>query len=224
MKPTDSIDERQSIFDQAKAVAQAIHNTFGKNCEVVIHDLSDYNNSLIYMAGNVTNRDLGAPITDMVVKELKNEGDNAKDSYNYRTTSQDGRVLKSSSVYLRDMTGHIIGCLCINFDITAFLDAHSLLTEFSHFTEDEEEKKETFASSVSDTVNAMVEEALNHFGKMPPTMNKQEKVHLVHILDRQGLFMIKGAVGQLAKILGVSKFTIYNYLQEVRTDQELRVL
>lgn len=219
------MDEHQRIFEQAKRTATAIHETFGKNCEVVIHDLADLDRSLIFMAGNITGREPGAPITDMVVKELNRDGHLARDSHNYRTTTQDGRIVKSSSVYLRDIEGSIIGCLCINFDITRFLEAQSLLTAFTAFSEQEDaDKRETFAASVGDTVDAMVEEAIRAMGRRPPTMTKQEKVQLVQSLDRQGFFMIKGAVEQLARILGVSKFTIYNYLQEGRTDQEMRVL
>jgi len=84
---------KQSIFDLLKQLADAVVTTFGSNCEVAIHDLSTLKHSLIYLAGNVTKRKLGAPITDMVVSALIKEGRQVKDRYGYETIMDDGREL-----------------------------------------------------------------------------------------------------------------------------------
>ena len=47
-------------------------------------------------------------------------------------------------------------------------------------------------------------------------MNSDEKIRLVRILETKGAFQIKGMVGQVALRLGVSNFTIYNYLKKIR--------
>ena len=47
-------------------------------------------------------------------------------------------------------------------------------------------------------------------------MDKAEKSDLIRKLDRAGVFMIKGSVEYLAKVFGVSRYTIYSYLKEVR--------
>ena len=39
------------------------------------------------------------------------------------------------------------------------------------------------------------------------------------ILEQKGAFQIKGLVGQVALRLGVSNFTIYNYLKKIRATQ-----
>lgn len=54
-------------------------------------------------------------------------------------------------------------------------------------------------------------------GKQPATMPKDEKVYLMQSLEFHGAFFIRGAVEFVAKTLGVSKFTVYNYLKEVRS-------
>lgn len=207
------------IFEQATRLATAVQHTFGQCCEAVVHDFSNLDSSLIFMAGNVTGRTTGAPITDMVLKELRRDGDGVRDTHGYRTTSRDGRVLKSSSIYLRDDLGRVIGCMCINVDITGFLNTLSLLEELTTIEKiQEDERSETFATSVVETVGSMVEEAIASRGKQAPDMSKQEKVQLVEHLERQGVFLIKGSVGEVASYLGVSKFTVYNYLQEVRNN------
>jgi len=49
-------------------------------------------------------------------------------------------------------------------------------------------------------------------------MGRGDKIEIVRQLEDQGVFLIKGAVKFIAKKLNVSKFTIYNYLDQVRTE------
>jgi len=39
-------------------------------------------------------------------------------------------------------------------------------------------------------------------------------------LDKKGVFLVKGSVEQVASVLGVSRYTIYNYLEETRFKQQ----
>ena len=50
-------------------------------------------------------------------------------------------------------------------------------------------------------------------------LTKDEKVQIVNKLDRQGAFLIKGAIDYVAKVLCVSRYTIYNYLDEIRVEK-----
>ena len=47
-------------------------------------------------------------------------------------------------------------------------------------------------------------------------MTTNEKVKLVKSLEDKGAFQIKGVVNQVAIRLGVSNFTVYNYLKKIR--------
>jgi predicted transcriptional regulator YheO len=47
-------------------------------------------------------------------------------------------------------------------------------------------------------------------------MQKEDNLRVVENFDEKGGFMIKGAVDQLAHKLNVSRFTIYNYLDEIK--------
>jgi predicted transcriptional regulator YheO len=46
-------------------------------------------------------------------------------------------------------------------------------------------------------------------------MARAQKVRVVHDLERRGIFLIKGAVDEVARLLGVSRYTVYNYRKEV---------
>ncbi|MGD8251508.1 MAG: helix-turn-helix transcriptional regulator [Desulfobacterales bacterium] len=209
---------KAGMFDNLKRIASTLVQTFGRNCEVAIHDFDLLPHSLIYIEGDVTNRKPGAPITDLVLRELRSGKGRIEDIPNYRTISNEGRTLKSSTTFLFDDGGKVSGAFCINFDITDYLNAMSVLDEFTTTADpNEDPRDETFATSLGETMASLMEESIRKLGKQPATMTREEKVKLVQSLEFQGAFMIRGAVEHVAKAMGVSKFTVYNYLKEVRS-------
>ena len=206
------------LFQSLKQIADAITMTFGRNCEVAIHDISNLRRSLCYVSGNITGRSIGAPATDLLVKEIQKNGHQIRDMYNYKTTTKNGRAVKSTTIFLRDPGEKVTAALCINFDTTDIFNAMQALSPFLHTNEDEGHGiKETFASSVPETVEALFNQAVLEIGKQPATMSTKEKLELTDLLEQSGAFQLKGAVQQIAALTGVSKFTIYNYLKKIRT-------
>jgi predicted transcriptional regulator YheO len=54
-------------------------------------------------------------------------------------------------------------------------------------------------------------------------MKKAHKVAVARDLAQRGFFAIREAVDVIAQRLDVSRYTIYNYLNELASDQEPRV-
>lgn len=209
---------KSELFANLKRVASVLVQTFGRNCEVAIHDFDLLPNSLIHIEGNVTKRKPGAPITDLVLRALRSEKKLVQDFTNYRTISNEGHALKSSTTFLFDDRGEVIGAFCINFDMTDHLNALGMLEEFTHTTDPGEESgEEPFATSLGETMESIMEMSIRKSGKQPATMTREEKIQLVQNLESQGAFLIRGAVEHVARAMGVSKFTIYNYLKEIRS-------
>lgn len=216
------MDEKKAIFKMLRQMADAITKTMGRNCEVAVHDFADLTKSLVYLAGNVTGRKVGAPITDLVIKALHRKGKKIKDRYNYKTTTRDGRSIKSSTIFIRDSAGDVIGAFCINIDTTELLNASHVIEEIVKTVDlNAHDDRETFAATVGETIEALFEQAVAIVGKQPATMVTAEKIRLVEVLESKGAFQIKGAVDQVAILVGVSKYTIYNYLQKVRAAQAI---
>lgn len=201
--------------------AIAVH--FGKNCEVVLHDLSRVESSLVAMANNVTGRALGAPITNFVLEILQKEGNNAEDKIGYLSKTRDGKNLKSSTIFIRD-NGKVVGTLCINYCVDDYLMAKNILENFCRESDAGKEKEvldaadhsEYFANNVEEFVEHIIEEVLQQEGRNLQYLDKQDRVDLVRRLDEKGVFLVKGAIELVAARLGASKYTIYNYVDEVR--------
>ena len=217
------MNEKECTLNVLKQVADAVIKTFGRNCEVAVHDLSNLSKSLIYIVGNVTKREPGAPITDMALKALSKEGREIKNRYDYKTITNDGRELKSTTIFIRNSEGDPIAAFCINFDSTDYLNIIRSLEVFTKTSDSKQshELTETFALSINETIDALFEHAVSEIGKQPPTMSTDEKMRVVKTLEREGTFKIKGAVNQVALKLGVSNFTVYNYLKKIRAAQAI---
>ncbi len=217
------VTEKEQVFTTLKQLADLMTQMFGDNCEIAIHDLTTQHMQLIHITGNVTRREPGAPVTDVVAKHLIQEGNGVTDRHCFMTLTDDGRELKSSTSYLRDSKGDVIAAFCINFNTTDHHNAIQLLESFVNRggagktapgTADDTPEKMSF--SINNTVDSLFEQAVAEIGKRPASMNTDEKIRLVKLLEKKGAFQIRGVVSQVALRLGVSNFTIYNYLKKIR--------
>lgn len=214
--------ESQNIFDQACRTADTLVAMFGQRCEVAVHDFCNLEESLIYLKGNLTNRKKGAPITDLVLQELKKDDHEIADITNYETILKTGSVLKSSTIFLRDSTNRVIGALCINYDISLLIQISGEIEDLLKFNKSEQ-KTENFYSSVHEVLEDMVNTVLKDFAKAQTLLDMEEKIECVSKLEEKGAFFIKGSVEYLSEVLGVSKFTIYNYLKKIREEKEYSI-
>src|ERR1700761_8640427 len=95
------VSEADRIFATLRPVISGITETFGRNCEVVLHDFRRPDGTIVGISGNVTNRHVGGSVSQIGMAIIS-EGDAAQDQYSYITRTPDGRVLKSVTITLRD--------------------------------------------------------------------------------------------------------------------------
>ena len=190
-----------------EAVAQIIpslRQMLGPRYEVILHDLSHVENSIVMLEGDVTHRKIGGPATDYLLKLLREGGDGAANSINYKNTLPDGRVLRSSTIFIRDEAGKIIGSLCFNQDLTDYVVARNLLEEVTSFgSPADEAPKETFAQDISEVMESVVDTEVSLFQKPVAYMQKEDKLTIVARLEQKGIFAVKNAVEYVAECLGV---------------------
>jgi predicted transcriptional regulator YheO len=210
------------IISRFSIVVDAIAKTFGSTCEVVLHDLRQLDKSVIKIEhGHITGRHIGSSITDLALKNLKKTMVNDV-LINYPTTTKGGRNLKSTTVLIRNKKDIPIAALCINIDITNLQIADSIINELCLINTRKEEITETFEKDVESTINSIINNALAVHHIPLPIVQKEDRMKIVAKLDEQGVFLIKGALKIAANKLNVSKYAIYNYLDQIkRTDQKI---
>jgi predicted transcriptional regulator YheO len=208
-------------LETLKRIAKGIAGVFGNRCEVVIHDFTDITQSVIHIAGNVTNRQVGAPITSTLARMVDEFGDEVPDRVAYKITTEEGKVLRCASIFLRDEAGRLEGCLAINFDVSDFMFFQQAFSDFTFLSVTncsgpDEESLVQFSKKPSASMESIIDTTIAQEGKLPAMMDKKQKKAIVRKLDKAGVFAVKGSVNYLARALGASRYTIYNYLKEVR--------
>ncbi|SFM14677.1 helix-turn-helix transcriptional regulator [Pelosinus propionicus] len=196
----------------------------GDNAEIVLHDLTDNEHSIIAIENShVTDRTIGAPITMFALNKLKEmEHTDQSSILNYKGTSRKGVPLRSSSFIIRDTQDRPIGMLCINIDISDYIRAEETLKKLSFIPELHTIKKplhdlhENFPNSVSDLVSDAIKEVLGDETITPSKrLSIAEKIKIVDHLSKKGLFLVKGAISEVATQLATSEVTIYRYINKI---------
>ena len=195
-------------------VVKGIAMQFGDRCEVVLHDLTrPYNSTIVAIEnGHVTGRNIGDPGTNLGLEILRGTADE-HNRYNYVTQTKDGRLLRSTSIYIKNKAGKPIGAICMNFDISDLMMAEKAIQSLTSVGL-APTVKESFVSNVSDLLDALIQEVQEQIGKPVALMSKEDKIEAIRLLDRKGAFLIKKSGEKVCGYLNISKYTLYSYLDE----------
>jgi len=203
-----------AVLSALLPVIDGLAATFGPTCEVVLHDYRRGEQSVMAVSGAVTGRKVGGALSAIGLAVLAH-GDAAANDINYVTRTPDGRIVKSSTMPLRDSAGHVFGALCVNVDVTALRQAGDLLTALAG-TPPAQLPVTTFSNDFDEVVDSLIRaEEMTH-GKPVGSLSRPERLILLRALDRRGVFTVRNAVLRLAERLGVSRSGLYADLADSR--------
>ena len=211
----------------------------GPTTEIVLHDTSDLSRSIVALAnGQITGRSVGGPATDLVLKILQNREYLERDFLaNYLAESSTGGTFRSSTLFIRDADSAVIGMLCLNIDDSRLVEARDLLSMLTSTTgllkgtgepagdaQSPRDPSVVAASRPTERLSPNVDDlTLGSVARIvaaqpvePQRMTQDEKVGVVRELERAGVFLLKGAVAQVAGALSISEPTVYRYVKQVR--------
>ena len=125
MENTSTIltEKDKAILNSYLSVADGVAEFWGENCEVVVHNLSRLDSSVMKIInGHLSGRQAGAPITEVTLsfvnKMMANPG---MRHVTYFAKNKRGDTFKASISAIEGENGNIIGLFCINFYLTASL-------------------------------------------------------------------------------------------------------
>ena len=212
---------KQSEIDFCTRMAHALAAQFGTNCEIVVHDLTcpDPEHSIVAIEhGDVTGRKLGDGPSHIVLETLHADSSKLQDRLAYLTRTKDGKILKSTTVYIRDENGKVTGIFAINYDVTMMIAMEHTLHSFTT-SETGDEEPQPISRNVSDLLDELIEQSIRIVGKPVALMNKEDKVKAVRFLNESGALLITKSGPKICEIFGISKFTLYSYLDEIKNQK-----
>lgn len=224
-RPRRSIDGERliAIFSQ---IIEPLGRALPASTEVVLHDLSLLPNSIVALHGDVTGRRVGDPATNILLRKLVNGSLQGEEAY--ETVLPDGRRIRSTTIVIHDVSGSPVAALCINTDLSTWVSLQHLtnamvggLTAAIHVPAPAQLSvqgtpvQETFVKNVEDLSKHLIQEAIGSAGIPVELMKKRHKLGVVKDLKAQGMFLLRDGIDIIASTLQVSRFTIYNYLNEI---------
>lgn len=205
-----------STLNMLKRIAHGIAESFEKDCEVVIHafrsqELEEC--SIVYIEnGEVSGRTEGDGPSQIVLETIKKAGNELNDQFSYLTRTKDGRILKSSTIFIKEDSEDITYILGINYDITAMMAAKSTLDSFIKADEQTDKPNGFIPKNVNELLDELIEQSVQLVGKPVAWMNKDEKVQAIQFLNDSGAFLVTRSADKVSAYFGISKYTLYSYI------------
>ena len=216
---------KASKLETLKQIAAGIAAQFGPQCEVVIHDLSasKLEHSIVHIEnGHVTGRRVGDGPSKIVMEQILSGQDSPQDQLAYLTRTPDGKILKSSTIYIRNYSGKVTAIMAINFDISSLLMVEHAISSITSVPDRANKREERITViNVNDLLEDLIEQSVALVGKPVALMNKEDKVKAIQFLNKHGAFLIIKSGDKVAKYFGISKYTLYSYI-DAKTDTDTK--
>ena len=202
-------------LEELRHIAKGIAAKFGPNCEVVVHDLSQHPDHTIVAIenGHVSGRKVGDGASNVVLERMEHQDREARDHLSYLTRTPDGKVLKSSTIYIRNSRGKVTAILAINFDISALMMAAGAVRDFISVQEPQQAEPEKIVN-INNVLEELIQQSVALVGKPAALMNKEDKIKAIRFLNENGAFLVTRSGEKVAKYFGISKYTLYSYLDK----------
>lgn len=224
MTPTADpvLAERQLVLQVLHGTLKMLAGVVGPHVEIVLHDLDQPERSIVAIAnGHVTGRRVGGPVLGgprhdlgfaAVLRALEDRsGSTPLVLENYPTQAPDGRELRSSTVVFRDSGGQPFASLCSNSDLSGIAAAHACLGQMLGLGA-APEPRITEPQDMEQLLAQIIQGACPGGARM----TRQHKLDAVRQMQDRGVFIVKGGIEKAAAALGVTRYTIYNYLEQIR--------
>lgn len=217
-------NDKSRLITELSAVMDALASVAGQHIEVVLHDLARPESSVIKIVnGHISGRHTGSSLLEgpendkgfvgILNQDFETDKQGIDTFTDYPTVSLQGKPLRSSTVLFRDKSGTASLSLCFNADnsaVEAAREALAALLPAGHGIKDDKD------TGLEEKMNEIIRICIPPSGHLKTGATKREKVEVVRLMQAKGMFIVRGGVEKAAKVLGVTRYTIYNYLDEIK--------
>ncbi|MFS2223843.1 transcriptional regulator [Pantoea sp. B65] len=225
--PDKQANTKDKLISEMSAVMEALASVSGQHMEIVLHDLERPEASVLRIVnGHVSGRQVGSSLLDgpendmgfmgLMDQEISPEKSDPSVFTNYHSVGPKGRSLRSSTVLFRDLNGKATLSLCFNADYSAVEATREALAQLIPAVSVSEDSK----TGLETKMNEIIRTCIPPTGQLRTGATKKEKVEIVRQMQEKGLFIVRGGVEMAARVLGVSRYTVYNYLDEIKNSSQ----
>ena len=174
--------------------------------EIVAHDLES--GFIYYIKGGLSKRAVG----DL---SLLDTGDFQKDldKVVYPKLNFDGRIIKAISLPVGSRW-----LVCINSDVSVFSQMQNMSRHFLPMDQ-APQPDSLFKNDWQERLHLAIHSFLEHKAWIFDQLSRSQKRHVVEHLYHQGAFQEKNAADYVAKVLNISRATVFNYLKQRKVNE-----
>lgn len=215
--PTD--DERrhaQLVSDVVAPLVGSLCRALGPRSEVILSDQTEEPGVVVAVAGTISGLAVGDRITTPFAGTPSSRAEEVVDE---RLTTPAGAEVRFTRLLFRAATGRVVMALHIMSDVTQILRAQQVIAGLSSPLASGAEQhgpKESFPKSVELLAQGVLEDAIRSTGVRVDLMKKAHKLAVVRELNERGFFGLRESADLAARALNVSRFSVYNYLNELQ--------
>lgn len=212
-------------------MVEFLGHMLGPDYEIALHDLSCKQPAIVAIAnGSISGRGVGAPLTNVAMQLIAEKAYLTQNwKLNYRGLSANGKVLRCSTLFIKDEHGALVGLLCINFDDSRYRELSEKVFSLCHpddyaaknieITATESMEHETFYNNIFSATEDAFQAVASNANIPTDRLTQEEKLKIIKLLEKKGIFMLKGAIPAVAKHLSCSQASIYRYLSKISREK-----
>lgn len=212
-------------------LADFLGKTLGPEYEIVLHNIDGDNHSIAHIInGNISGRSMDDPRTDLTFKYIQDQTVSKNDYIiNNKGIEKNNKVIRTSSLFIKDKNNKLTGMLCINFNGSKYVNLAKQILKLTNMENASIEnqylnypisKIEDISSSITDATDKVVNQSIDASNIPVERLTPEEKIEIVRQLESKGVFMLKGAVSEVAEKLLVSEATLYRYIRIVSNEKK----
>ena len=183
-------------------IVDFLGHILGPDYEIALHELKDDSNEIIAIAnGELTGRHLGSPLSNKMLEYVAGSLYKTQNYVlNFESVSATGKTMCCNSMFIKGRAGELSGLLCVNFDASRYEELSRRVMELCGGGMKRGVPSGTrLIADSNDPVEV-------------DRLTQDEKMEIMDILNRKGVFLLKGSVSHVAQTLHSSEASIYRYL------------
>ena len=203
--------DRDEAFEFLDRTARGIAEMFGSSCETLVHDMGVPSHPILSIYnGHVSGRTVGSTQDILGTDRGLDDDTRRSDLVNLAATTPSGQQIKSSTFHLSG-EGYDLA-LGINFDYTSLVYANRILVDLMSA---EADLRSALWQGGESALADLFDQCLAALGKPADALGKADRLKLVALLEQKNAFSYRKSVPFVARRLGVSRYTVYKYLDEL---------
>ena len=119
-------------------------------------------------------------------------------------------------MYIRGARGKVTAILSINYDVSKLMMVENAVRDLVSVPGPQPAEPEKIVN-INDLLEDLIAQSVALVGKPVALMNKEDKVKAIRFLSENGAFLVTKSGDKVAKYFGISKYTLYSYIDDSKT-------